>query len=112
MFTSIVHRVTGVAAGFGALLLVWWLMAAASGPDYFDFVQGIFSAWYGRLVLFGVTWALAYHLSNGVRHLFWDLGMCFELKTAHRTGVVTIIASIVITLALWVYGYWSLGVWS
>ena len=112
MFTSIVHRVTGVAAGFGALLLVWWLMAAASGPDYFDFVQGIFGAWYGRLVLFGVTWALAYHLSNGIRHLFWDLGLGFELKRAHASGVWTIIASIVITVALWVYGYWSLGVWS
>lgn len=112
MLTSILHRVTGVAAGFGALLLVWWLMAAASGPDYFGFVQGIFSAWYGRLVLFGVTWALAFHLCNGVRHLFWDFGMCFELKTAHRTGVVTIIASIVITLALWVYGYWTIGAWS
>jgi len=109
MFTSIVHRVTGVGAGVGGLLLVWWLMAAAAGPDYFDFVRSIFGAWYGRLVLFGVTWSLAFHLANGIRHLVWDLGAGFDLKTSHTSGVITIIASIVLTLAVWVYAYWSMG---
>ena len=78
MATSIMHRITGVGAGVGALLLVWWLVAAAAGPDYFSFVQGVFGAWYGRLVLFGVTWSLAFHLCNGIRHLVWDLGAGFE----------------------------------
>jgi succinate dehydrogenase / fumarate reductase cytochrome b subunit len=112
MFTSIVHRITGMGAGVGALLLVWWLMAAAAGPDYFSFVQGIFGSWYGRLVLFGVTWSLAFHMCNGIRHLVWDLGAGFELKTAHNSGVFTIIASVVLTLLVWAYGYWSLGAWS
>jgi len=112
MATSIMHRITGVGAGVGALLLVWWLVAAAAGPDYFSFVQGVFGAWYGRLVLFGVTWSLAFHLCNGIRHLVWDLGAGFELRTAHNSGVFTIVASVVLTLLIWAYGYWSLGVWS
>jgi succinate dehydrogenase / fumarate reductase cytochrome b subunit len=112
MFTSIVHRVTGLAAGVGALLLVWWLLALAAGPDAFATTQAIFSAWYGRLVLFGITWALFFHLLNGIRHLFWDMGHGFELKTAHNSGVLVIVLSAILTVILWIYGYWSLGAWT
>jgi len=112
MFTSIVHRVTGLAAGVGALLLVWWLLALAAGPDAFSATQAIFSAWYGRLVLFGITWALFFHLLNGIRHLVWDTGRGFELKTARASGLFVIILSVILSVILWIYGYWSLGAWT
>src|SRR3546814_14304176 len=68
MATSILHRATGIALAVGSLLLAWWLLAAAAGPDYYSMVQAIMGSWLGRLVLFGFTWALLYHLLSGIRH--------------------------------------------
>ena len=76
---SIMHRVTGVALYFGSFLIVWWLVAAASGTSYFSMVDGFFGSWFGRLILFGYTWALIHHAIGGVRHLIWDTGRGFEL---------------------------------
>jgi succinate dehydrogenase / fumarate reductase cytochrome b subunit len=106
---SILHRITGVALAFGALLLVWWLVAAATGPDYFKLVQGIVGSWVGRLFLFGWTWALFYHLCNGIRHLFWDAGRGFDLPTVRASGLVVVAASLILTLGCWVGGYASMG---
>ena len=102
MLMSIVHRITGVGLLLGAFLVVWWLMAAASGPDYFATVDGLMTSWLGHLVLLGLTWALAYHLLNGIRHLFWDIGMGFELETVDRTGIAVVAGSAVLTLLLWI----------
>ena len=109
MATSIVHRLTGVALGVGALLLTWWLLAAASGPDAFNVVHEFITSWFGRLVLFGFTWALSFHLLNGIRHLAWDTGWGFELKTATATGWFVVVLSVLITLLAWVIGYHMLG---
>jgi succinate dehydrogenase / fumarate reductase cytochrome b subunit len=106
---SILHRMTGVALAVGTLLLVWWLVAAATGPDYFKMVQGIIGSWFGRLLLFGWTWAMFYHLCNGIRHLFWDAGRGFDLPTVHASGWVVVAGSILLTLAAWVGGYASMG---
>src|SRR3546814_15494672 len=84
MATSILHRATGIALAVGSLLLAWWLLAAAAGPDYYSMVQAIMGSWLGRLVLFGFTWALLYHLLSGIRHLFWDSGRGVELPAANR----------------------------
>jgi len=109
MATSILHRATGVALGAGTLLLTWWLVAAASGPTAFADVQAFISHWVGRLVLLGFSWSLIYHLFNGIRHLFWDAGMGFEIETANRTGWWVIIGSVVVTLVIWAAGYGLLG---
>jgi succinate dehydrogenase / fumarate reductase cytochrome b subunit len=109
MATSIIHRLTGLALGLGALLLTWWLLAAASGPDAFAVVHLFVTSWVGRLVLFGFTWALSFHLLNGIRHLAWDTGWGFELKTATATGWTVVILSVLITLLAWVIGYHMLG---
>ena len=105
---SFSHRATGVALAVGTLLLVWWLVAAASGPEAFAVVQGFIGSIIGRLMLFGWTWALFYHLGNGIRHLFWDAGYGFELKTAYGSGWLVLLASFVLTLAAWAWGYGSL----
>lgn len=105
MVTSITHRITGIALGVGTLLLAWWLIAAATGPEAYATVSAFLGSWFGRLVMFGFTWALFYHLCNGIRHLFWDAGKGFELPTMRKTGVAAIVASVVLTLLTWVIAY-------
>jgi len=105
MLLSIVHRMTGVALSVGTLLLVWWLVAVAMGPETYATVQSFMSHWFGRLVLLGFTWALFYHLSNGIRHLFWDTGRGYELSTGYGSAWLVVIASIVLTGLAWLAGY-------
>src|SRR5688500_2907199 len=78
MVMSILHRITGVALAVGTLLLIWWLVAAAAGPDAFATAQDFLGSILGRLLLLGWSWALFYHLCNGIRHLAWDAGWGFE----------------------------------
>ncbi len=106
---SILHRITGVALALGTLLLVWWLVAAATGPGAYDAAQGFIGSILGRLLLLGWTYALFYHLANGIRHLLWDAGWGFELSTAYTTGWLVVIVSIVLTLVSWLGGYAALG---
>jgi succinate dehydrogenase / fumarate reductase cytochrome b subunit len=82
MTMSIVHRITGGALYFGTLLVVVWLMAAASSEASFDWVNRAFGSWLGRLVLFAYTWVLMHHMLGGVRHLIWDTGAGLEKHTA------------------------------
>tara|TARA_Y100001960_G_scaffold256956_1_gene275771 strand:+ start:2214 stop:2609 length:396 start_codon:yes stop_codon:yes gene_type:complete len=107
---SILHRITGVSLGIGTLLVAWWLISAAYGPDQFGTTQSFIASWFGRLLLFGFTFSLFYHLCNGIRHLFWDVGWGFQLKTAYLSGWVVVIASIGLTVVSWIAGYVSKGV--
>lgn len=102
---SILHRLTGIALAAGTLLLVWWLVAVAAGPAAFETVQGFIGSWFGRALLLGWSYALFYHLANGIRHLAWDAGWGFELKTVYLTGWMVIWASVVLTLLAWILGY-------
>jgi len=102
---SIAHRISGVALGAGALLLTWWLVAAAEGPESFENVQSIIGSWYGRVFLFGFTLALFFHLCNGVRHLFWDLGYGLELRSVYRSGWVVMVLTVVLSFLSWLLGY-------
>lgn len=106
---SILHRLTGVALAFGALLLIYWLAAAAAGGESFATAQALIGSFIGRLLLFGWTFALFYHLCNGIRHLFWDAGYGFDLPAVYRSGWIVVVASIALTLASWVAGYAALG---
>lgn len=100
--TSIVHRITGVALAMGTLLLVWWLVAAASGAEYFAYVQDLLGSPIGYLALFGWSWALFYHLANGIRHLVWDAGYAFDVKCAELGGWLVIGASAGLTAVAWI----------
>lgn len=106
---SILHRATGIALAVGTLLLVWWLVAAATGESAFDDVQAFIGSWIGRLLLFGWSFAIFYHLCNGIRHLFWDAGKGLELEAAYTNGRIVVGAAIVLTLAVWIWGYASMG---
>lgn len=108
MVLSILHRVTGIGLGLGTLLLAWWLAAAAAGPDHYATAQAVLGSWFGRLVLFGFTWALFLHLCNGIRHLFWDMGYGYEVKRANRTGWAALAVSGVLTILAFALAYfWS-----
>jgi len=101
---SIMNRVTGIAVSVGTLLLVWWLVAAATGPQAFDHVQWFIGSPVGLFMLFGWTAALFYHFFAGIRHLAWDAGYGFELDKVHMTGWATMIATVVCTVVVWIAG--------
>jgi succinate dehydrogenase / fumarate reductase cytochrome b subunit len=89
------HRITGTVLYFGIVLIAWWLVAAASGPNAYANVEWFMGSLIGRLVLFGYTWALLHHMLGGVRHLIWD--------------TATLVGSISLTLIVWVVGYLAMG---
>jgi len=99
---SITHRATGIFLAIGALLLVWVLASLAAGAETYANVQPLLQSWIGQLVLFGITYALFFHFCNGIRHLFWDVGMGFELDTADMTAKMVIVISVILTIATWV----------
>jgi succinate dehydrogenase cytochrome b subunit len=102
---SISHRVTGIALSVGALLLVCWLLAAAAGPQAYATLQGIVSSWLGLVLMLGWTFALFFHLCNGIRHLAWDAGYGFELRTIYASGWSVVAASALLTGATWVASF-------
>lgn len=102
---SILHRITGVALSVGTLALVWWIAAAAVGDAAFADAQAVLGSWFGRILLFGWTLALFYHLLNGVRHLAWDAGYGFDLPNVMRSGVAVFAVAGVASLALWIAAY-------
>jgi succinate dehydrogenase / fumarate reductase cytochrome b subunit len=99
---SIFHRITGVALSVGALLLVCWLVAAASGDAAYDGLSGFLRSWLGVLLLFGWTVALWYHFCAGIRHLAWDAGYGFALPTMHLTGRIVLAATAILTVLTWI----------
>ncbi len=101
---SITHRATGVALAVGTLLLVYWLAAAASGPAAYATAQGLVGSWLGYLLLFGWTASLFYHLANGIRHLAWDAGYGYEIKTVYSSGYAVLAATAILTLLSWIVG--------
>ena len=102
---SIIHRITGVGLSVGTLLVAAWLIALASGPQVYQQFAVHLTAWYGQVLLFGWTWALMYHLGNGVRHLFWDIGWGFDIKVAEKTGYAVVAFSLLLTAAVWAVAY-------
>jgi succinate dehydrogenase / fumarate reductase cytochrome b subunit len=102
---SITHRLTGIGLMAGTLMLTGWLVAAASGPTTHEALQVWLSGIIGRLLLLGWSFALFFHLCNGVRHLLWDAGWGFELKQVDLTGWTVVGAAGVLTLAAWIAAY-------
>jgi succinate dehydrogenase / fumarate reductase cytochrome b subunit len=98
---SILHRITGVLLSLGFFILVYWLAAAASGPESYAGAVGVLGSFPLQLVLFGAAFAFCYHLLNGIRHLVFDTGHGFELQTARRSGWAVAIGAIVLGFIVW-----------
>ncbi len=105
MVMSIMHRITGGALYVGTLLIVWWLVAAASGEAYFSWVSWFMGTLIGKLILFGYTWALVHHMLGGLRHFMWDLGYGFDKHFSTKLAKATLVGSICLTVLIWVIGY-------
>ena len=98
---SITHRLTGVILAFGSVLMVWILVAAAdSAASYAELARHL-ASWYGQIFLFGLVFSLYLHFCNGIRHLFWDVGLGFELETVDLTAKLVIVCAIILTIATW-----------
>jgi succinate dehydrogenase / fumarate reductase cytochrome b subunit len=109
MAMSIVHRISGAALYVGSLLLAWWLLAAASGPNAYAIFQSVASSFIGRIVLFGYTWALMHHMLGGLRHLVWDTGHGFGPAEREWLVRANVAGSIVLTIILWIIGGYLMG---
>jgi succinate dehydrogenase / fumarate reductase, cytochrome b subunit len=106
---SISHRVTGIALSVGTLLLISWLVAAAEGPQAYSAVRGFIHSWLGLLLMFGLTFSLFFHLCNGIRHLVWDAGYGFQLRTIYASGWAVVVASTALTIAAWIFSFVVMG---
>ena len=109
MVTSITHRITGLINTAGLCLITLWLVATSLGRNVFGVAHGLLASWFGRLILFGFTLSISYHLLNGIRHLCWDAGWGFGLKTARNASIAVLIGAILLTLIIWIAAYWLAG---
>ena len=106
---SVTHRGTGIFLSIGTIMLVYWIAAIADGPQSYADVQSYLGSIIGRLLLLGWTFSLFFHLCNGIRHLCWDVGWGYEIKTTYASGWFVLVASLVLTVVSWWIGYQQLG---
>ena len=99
---SIFHRITGITLSVGSILLVLWIFTLSLGKSYYEYYIMFSQSWIGVLIFIGFTFALNYHLSNGIRHLFWDLGYGYELATVYKSGFAVVLSSIILTVIIWI----------
>ena len=98
---SITHRLTGVALAFGILYFMWWMIAAAAGPEAYEFFMWFNGTPIGIFMLMGWSFCFYYHLANGIRHLFWDTGALLDLRMAFTAGFAVIAFTAVVTAGTW-----------
>ncbi|MGR3362766.1 MAG: succinate dehydrogenase, cytochrome b556 subunit [Maritimibacter harenae] len=101
---SILHRITGVAMAFAGVLIVWYFLALATGPEYFETASAVLTSWFGDIVLFLSMCALWFHFMNGIRHLIWDTGSHFGQKTVNRSAIIGLVAAAVMVVVTVIIG--------
>ena len=105
---SILHRGTGIVLSIGSIFLVLWILVLTLGESAYQIYSQLVNNWFGKLVIFGFTFGLFYHLSNGIRHLFWDAGYGYDLKDAYISGFAVIFSSLSLTLITWLIIYFKI----
>lgn len=98
---SIIHRACGFALAVGTIMVIWLLIAAASGPESFSTYNWFSNTMVGQLMIFGWSLALCYHLCNGIRHLFWDMGYLFKIENAYKAGYVVWASTAILMALIW-----------
>ena len=100
---SITHRMTSIINLMGMMFFALWIFMLFLGEDIYNYFQ-IFSATViGKFIYVGITWSFSYHLLNGIRHLFWDMGYGYEIKTANLSGILVLLSSFILTFFVWVF---------
>jgi succinate dehydrogenase / fumarate reductase cytochrome b subunit len=110
MVMSIFHRITGTMLYLGIIVLAWWLIAAASGPDYYAVAMDWIGSPIGYLILVGLSWAMFHHALGGLRHFLWDTGRGFAIPTVLRLSWATILGSLTLTVLFWAAMLTTMGV--
>ena len=98
---SITHRITGVINFLALILIFLWLVALILGEDNYESFLLTINSFFGKFILIGFVWSMCFHILSGIRHLVWDLGYGFEIKTANISGIIVIISSLVLTIIFW-----------
>ena len=98
---SITHRISGIVNLLALILIFFWLIALSLGENNYESFLLIINSFFGKFILIGFTWSMIFHLLSGARHLVWDLGYGFEIKTANISGIIVIISSLVLTIIFW-----------
>jgi succinate dehydrogenase / fumarate reductase cytochrome b subunit len=100
---SITHRISGVINLLALILIFFWLLDLSFGESNYELFLLIINSFFGKFILIGFTWAMSFHILSGIRHLAWDLGYGFEIKTANISGIIVIICSLVLTIIFWLF---------
>jgi|TARA_B100001765_G_scaffold91174_1_gene55925 succinate dehydrogenase / fumarate reductase cytochrome b subunit len=100
---SITHRIAGVINLLALILIFFWLVVLSLGENNYELFLSIINSFFGKSILIGFTWSMSFHLLSGIRHLVWDLGYGFEIKTANISGTIVIITSLVVTVIFWLF---------
>ena len=100
---SITHRISGVINLLALILIFSWLLALSFGESNYELFLLIINSFFGKFILIGFTWSMSFHILSGIRHLVWDLGYGFEIKTANISGIIVIICSLVLTIIFWLF---------
>ena len=100
---SITHRITGVINLLALILIFFWLVVLSFGESNYELFLLIINSFFGKFILIGFTWSMCFHILSGIRHLAWDLGYGFEIKTANISGIIVIISSLVMTIIFWLF---------
>ena len=100
---SITHRISGVINLISLNLIFFWLLILSFGENNYELFLSIINNFFGKFILIGFAWSMCFHILSGIRHLAWDLGYGFEIKTANISGVIVIISSLVLTIIFWLF---------
>ena len=100
---SITHRISGVINLLALILIFFWLIFLSLGENNYQSFLLTINSFIGKFILIGFTWSMSFHLLSGIRHLVWDLGYGFEIKTANITGMIVIIFSLALTIIFWLF---------
>jgi len=98
---SITHRIAGVVNLISLILIFFWLVVLSFSENNYELFLILINSFFGKFILIGFTWSMIFHVLSGIRHLFWDLGYGFEIKTANISGIIVIISSLVLTVIFW-----------
>ena len=101
---SISHRITGIINIVALTLVCFWIALFLFGNSIYDIVQNILNSFFGKLLVIGITWSFSFQILSEIRHLFWDLGYGFELKTSKISGFIVIFGSFIITILIYILG--------
>ena len=100
---SITHRISGVINLLALILIFFWLLFLSLGESNYELFLISINNFLGKFILIGFTWSMIFHLLSGIRHLVWDFGYGFEIKTANFSGVIVIISSLALTIVFWLF---------